>query len=202
MKRNVICISRSLAAGGEEIARLIADETGFRYTDDEIIVAAAQELGVSPEQVAEVESTPGLVGRILSALRSAPLPEGYTVLPSGLPTSYKHLIEQVLRGAADQGDVVIVAHGGSFALADRTQVLRVLVTAPPSVRALRLVDQAGMSDEEAKRSVAESDVQRERYLRRFYHIEHELPTHYDLVVNTEHLTPTLAAQIIVSVAGG
>lgn len=146
MKRNVICISRSLAAGGEEIARLIADETGFRYTDDEIIVDAAQELGVSPEQVAEVETTPGLVGR--------------------------------------------------------SQVLRVLVTAPPSVRALRLVGQNGGSEDEANNSIAESDSQRERYLRRFYQIEHELPTHYDVVLNTEHPTPELATQMIVKAAGG
>ncbi len=63
MPCRVICISRSLGSGGEEIGRTVAKELGFRYADEEIIVRAAQKAGVSPETVAEVEHTPGLIER-------------------------------------------------------------------------------------------------------------------------------------------
>ena len=40
------------------------------------------------------------------------------------------------------------------------------------------------------------------YIKRFYGISSELPTHYDLVVNTDRLAPQAAARLIVHAAGG
>ena len=48
----------------------------------------------------------------------------------------------------------------------------------------------------ARRTIAESDAGRAEYLKRFYRIDRELPTHYDLVVNTDTLSPEQAASII------
>jgi hypothetical protein len=42
MACRVICISRSLGAGGEEIGRTVAKELGLRYADEEIITTAAE----------------------------------------------------------------------------------------------------------------------------------------------------------------
>lgn len=42
-----------------------------------------------------------------------------------------------------------------------------------------------MDDRGAREAVEESDRARERYLERFYQVGHELPTHYDLTLNTE-----------------
>ena len=50
------------------------------------------------------------------------------------------------------------------------------------------------------RFVRDSDAGRADYFQRFYGIERELPTHYDLVVNTEALTPDEAADVIVAAA--
>jgi cytidylate kinase len=85
-------------------------------------------------------------------------------------------------------------------LAGTSGVLRVLVTASPEVRAGRLAQEANLSDTAAKKALAESDRQRKEYLRRFYSLGSELPTHYDLVVNTDVLTVPLATRLIVSAA--
>lgn len=80
---------------------------------------------------------------------------------------------------ADEGEVVIVSHAASHALAGAPDVLRVLVTASPEIRARRIegVDPLGFA--EAKRKVAASDDARADYLRWFYGVEAELPTQYD-----------------------
>jgi cytidylate kinase len=39
-------------------------------------------------------------------------------------------------------------------------------------------------------------------MKRFYGIDAERPTHYDLVVNTDKLTPDDAARLIVDAANG
>ena len=59
-----------------------------------------------------------------------------------------------------------------------------------------------MGEAEARKAVDESDRQRRGYLRRFYDLRQELPTHYDLVVNTDVLTPPLAARLVLAAARG
>ena len=45
-------------------------------------------------------------------------------------------------------------------------------------------------------AVAQSDRNRRDYLRGFYAVREELPTHYDLVINTDGLTPEEAGEIV------
>ena len=79
-------------------------------------------------------------------------------------------------------------------------MLRVLVTASTDVRAKRLAAADGLAAAAADAAIATSDGERRDYLRRFYGIKEELPTHYDLVINTEVLTPAQATAAIASVA--
>ena len=203
MSSKVVCISRMLAAGGEEVGRLAAEELGFRYADNEIIVRAAEQVGVAPDAVQQAEYSHGLIGRILEAMGKAPvMQDGYLPLPPDTPPSYERLIEHVIRETANEGDVVLVAHGASHALAGTDGLLRVLVTASPAVRIERLVQDAKLSEKDAKKAVEDSDHQRRDYLRRFYQVQEELPTHYDLVVNTDSLTPAQAAHLVTAAAKG
>ena len=123
-------------------------------------------------------------------------------MPADTKADYESLIARIVREVANEGDVVIVAHGASIPLAGTSGLLRVLVTGSESARAERLAIEAGLDASEAKRAIAESDRQRRDYLRRFYDIPQELPTHYDLVVNTDTLAMPLAAQLVVSAAKG
>jgi cytidylate kinase len=77
----------------------------------------------------------------------------------------------------------------------------VFVTAPSEARARRVARQRGIDVTEAERQIRAADKSRAVYLRRFYDIDHERPTQYDLVVNTEGLSPDEAAGIVVRAAG-
>ena len=203
MDRDVICVSRTLAAGAEEIGAAIAEKLSLEYVDREIIVAAAEKAGVSSEAMEAVEHTPGLIARILESLARVPsTPDTYAVWPAELPPSYEHLIRHIVREVADRGKVVILAHGASFELADSKRVLRVLVTAPAAVRAGRLARGGDVSAGDAEKAIEDSDRQRRYFLRRFYDIPEELPSHYDVVLNTERLSRETAAQVIVDAVGG
>jgi hypothetical protein len=195
-----------LGAGGEEIGRTVAKELGFRYADEEIITRAAEKAGVSVDTVAQVEHTPSLIARILESMaRTPPSPEGWAgaaILSPNIRPDYESLIEKVVRETANEGNVVIVAHGASITLGDLRGVLRVLVTASPAVRSERLVSEAKLDERAARKAIDESDRQRREYLRRFYNVRQELPTQYDLVVNTDSLASPLAARLIVSAAKG
>ena len=202
MSRSVVCVSRSIGAGGEEIARSAAEQLGFRYIDDEIVLRAAELAGVSPQEVARAEHSPPLVSRIIESLAATPTVSegGYVAVAPARTLDYTHLIEHVVRETAVGGNVVIVAHGASHALGGRPEVLRVFITASPDTRAARLSRESGIGEPAAAKSVEGSDRERARYLARFYQVQHELPVHYDLTLNTDLVTPQTAASLIVAAA--
>lgn len=97
--------------------------------------------------------------------------------------------------------MVIAAHGASIALGQAVDVLRVLVTASEATRIARVRKQRLLPDDrEATRGIRESDRARLAYLRDFYGITEETPTHYDLVINTDTLGEEAAIAIIVAAA--
>ena len=98
------------------------------------------------------------------------------------------MIHEIVVQTAGRGNVVIVAYAASFALDPGPGTLRVLVTASPAVRAKRIAASDGLDAAEAERMVKDSDAGRRDYLKRFYSVDRESPTDYDLVVNTDHVS--------------
>jgi hypothetical protein len=202
MDCTAISISRSLAAQGEQVARTVADKTGFRLVDDEIIALAAEKAGVSPVTIAKVERSPSLVDRILKHLGTTPIDAGHGAYTPAIihDESYEGIIADVIREVANQGKVVILAHGGSIALRGTAGVLRVFVTASPEERVRRYARETGMKDSECEKAIEKSDRERGDFLVRFYAVQEESPTHYDLVINTDRISAEQAAGLIVGAA--
>jgi len=175
----------------------VAEELGFRYVDDEIIARAAEKGGVSPNDVADAQRRKSLLHRVLDSLGSDLGAEasGFSQPPPALrDDSLQRLVVDVVEELAGQGNVVIAAHGASFVLAGVPDVLRVHVIASPEVRSARVSTSAGL------KSIRDSDRSRTDYLSRFYTIENEQPTHYDVVVNTDRLKTSDAAELVARAA--
>jgi hypothetical protein len=198
--RDVICISRTGGAGGEEIGRLVAERLGFRYVDEDVVLAAAERAGLDPAVVADEERRKPLFEGLLGYLREGAdtaVPD-VALVPGETVRGY---IRDAVREIAGEGRAVIVAHAASYALAAEARALRVLVTAPDSVRAARVAAVAGIGEQEGKRAVGRGDTARADYLKRFYGVSQELPAHYDLVLNTERLSVDEAVAVVAQASG-
>jgi cytidylate kinase len=207
--RKVVAISRAIGAEGERIGALVSERLGFRYVDEEIITTAAEKQGVDPSMIADAERRKSVMG-VLEGLgqsgAAGATPGGPTWVPddsSELAQSHdlRALIRETIHETAARGDVVIVAHAAAFALAGREDLLRVLVTAPVEIRTQRIADARSAEAGQAAKELRRSDEARAAYLKTFYGVESELPTHYDLVVNTETLDSDAAAEIVARAAG-
>ena len=204
VRQNVVCISRQDGAGGHEIALRVAEALGFRLIDEDIITQAALEAGVDEEVVADVERRRSALVRLIEGLGpsaaayATPAMSPADLAGRGQPASdeLRGLIRSVIEEMAGRGSAVIVAHAASLALAQREDVLRVLVTASPAARAERLASTLGVDNKRAVRAVKRSDAARADYIKRFYGVGAELPTHYDLVINTDRLAPSDAVRVI------
>jgi cytidylate kinase len=202
----VVCISGTDGAGAEVVAGRVAAGLGFRLIDDDIIARAAREAGVEPHVVADVELRKSFLRRLVKELERG---SGLAVDAGGLVTlaqaglsdsDVRGLIRSAIEEIATSGEVVIASHAASLAVAGREDALRVLITASPEARRERMAAERGLSEREAAKTVADSDAGRADYLRRFYGIEAEQPTHYDLVVSTDRVSPEAATEIVLGQA--
>lgn len=206
MPTRVVTISHTTGAQGETIGRTVADRLGFRYIDEEIITLAAEKEGVDAELVADTERRKGFLARLFSGLTEGPVDVAGTgvLAPEAVmaPRS-EHLrtvIVEAIQDMARRGQAVITSHAASIPLAGHADVLRALITASFDVRAKRVARDGRRGPTDAARFIRDNDAGRADYFERFYRIEQELPTHYDLVINTDALTADEAADIIVAAA--
>ena len=203
MARTVVCISHAAGAGGEEVGRLVAERLGFLYVNEEIVARAAAKGGVDAADVADEERRKSLAARALNAIAQGG-GEAWTLGAVGPLSSreeldsddIRSLIRETIEQTAARGKAVIVAHAASYAIGHGDGVLRVLVTASPETRTTRVAEAEGLDQAGAARAVKESDAGRADYLKRFYDVREESPTHYDLVLNTDALSIERAADLI------
>jgi len=204
----VVAISQTDGSGGEGVGPSVARELGFQLVDEQIVAKAAREAGVNAKVVADVERRKSLLARLLDGLGEAG-PAGAAAV-HGFPTvtedlgpdreALRGLIRSALWESAERGNAVIVAHAASLALAARSDVLRVLITASPETRARRLAEGQGIGEKDAEQHIARGDANRADYLKRFYGISSELPTHYDIVLSTDRIAVEDAAALILTAA--
>ena len=181
-----------------------------------MIERAARLAQVDPKLVAAVEKRQPLLRGLMEKLAAArdlvgpaALGLGGLAVPSGPPEragyratadDLRFLIQAAIQQIASDGRAVIVAHAASMTLATRADVVRVLVTASAETRARRLAAAQGITAAAAATAIADFDRNRQDYFRRFHNIADELPTHYDVVVNTDVLAAEHAAEVIVCAA--
>lgn len=209
METRVVTIARQLGTTSDEIASRVAHQLGFRVFDHEVLAAAASEAGVSPEALDNSARHHSRFERLIESFASGPrlaLETGVSamaapVFPPVLKSAdCRRFIEKVIRGIADNGEAVVVGHGAQFVLADRSDTLRVLVTAPEVCRARRLALVSRIEAGEAVRRVRESDMERAAYFKECHVVGWLAPSNYDVCLSLERMSVAKAARLIVLAA--
>lgn len=200
----VVALSQVDGASGESVGRDVARELSFGYLNEAIVAQVARDQGVDLDTVAGAERRKSFLTRVAEAAARGSIDGGMSPDPSvydfGQSEKFLSLIGDAVRDAADRGSVVLAAHAACYACAGRPDVLRVCVTAPLAVRVSRVAATRGITDQEATRWLRRSDAGRASYLKRVYDVSEESPADYDLVINTERLTPDAVAGLILSLA--
>lgn len=204
MAATVVCISRAIGAGGDQIGRGAAKQLGFRYVDDEIIERASEMAGAPADVIADAERRKGLVERALTAIATSggadPLSYQASIEAFNPRLNAEGLIRDAIMEIASGGNVVIGAHAAAMQLGARPGVVRALITASDETRVRRIMEEVNLDEGAAQKALRDSDKARHDYFRRFYHVSDELPTHYDIVINTDLLSYDAAIRMITELA--
>jgi cytidylate kinase len=176
----MLTISRQLGAGGDEIARLVAAELGWKLLDSAQVDKRLVEEGF-PQAVVQSfdERVPDLRHRI-----------------SAGKERYLHYLKLLCYEFARKGECIILGRGGQLMFAEVPGVLKVQVVAPLEDRVSRIGKQSGQSTQPAMHYVQHSDNERMGFHRFLFHADWHSPYLYDLVVNTHLLSTQAVAGII------
>lgn len=219
----VITISRQFGSGGDEIAELICQTTGYHLFDKHILAKAAVESGLSEQEIVDYSEDNYKVKNFFDRLfsRSRPLAqiriwkEDATGVRTFEEMQFSEedalaLVRKAVQTAYKVGNMVIVGRGGQVILKDKPEVFHVRVEAPLEDRILRvrnsplLANRTFDSSVEARRAaqdlIESSDAASADYLRRFYGVDWADPMLYHVVINTGKLTVEQAARLIVNAA--
>ena len=204
MGAQVVCISRAMLTGADTIASDVAKALGHRIVDEEIVVRAAQRRNLSPAEVASVERRKSFLASMVSDITDSGADVINFIANPKVPAptdDMRQLIREAIMETAEEGNVVIVAHAASYALARRKGVLRVLITGSDFARVNKwLPTSGGKSPREAEEIIKESDAARANYLKRFYDVKHESPQDYDISLSIDSLEPNQITELIVKAA--
>lgn len=176
----IVTISRQAGAGGEEIARVLAQGLGWRVLDNQTIEKLLEAKGLPLLDVAAFnERKPDLWHRL-----------------SAEKNRYLQMLKLVSYEFARRGPCVILGRGGQILFADVPAVVRVRVVAPLEQRIRSAAQAQGLDERRARQAIEASDAQREGFYRSLFHVDWDCPTLYDLVLNTRLLSATAAAELV------
>jgi cytidylate kinase len=182
----VITISRKLGSLGNQIAQQIGEALGYRVVSREVINKAAGRSGHPEAALTDIDDLKLLDLRPSYRARRA----------------YHEAVRQILTELAGEGKVVIIGRAGQAILKGCPDVRHIRVTAPEALRIARIAAAEKISTAAAQARIESSDKTRRTYLRRNYHIDWDDPDLYDLVINTEHLSATVATSLILAALPG
>jgi len=186
-----IVISRETGAGGSAIARLVGEKLGWDVLDHEII-----------DYMANKYATPRDFVEFIDERRASWIQDVFTTWIEGqnfTQTTYLHRLIRLLLLAAHHGKVVIVGRGARFIL-PHDDGLSVRILAPLEFRIEQVILQQGLSVQDARKFVKDTDRKRQEFTKTHFHHKWADPHMYDLVINVEKLVREDAANLIVDAA--
>ena len=185
-----ITISRELGSGGEEVARILSDLMKWQLFDKEILDYMAKNMNVHVRALKSVdERSMGWIEDWLKPLFASKSDKHVEQL-----SYYKHL-GKVLLVIAKHGHAIIVGRAAGILL-PREKGLSVRVTAPFTLRCQRYAKENHIDVEEATAIVKKADKTQSRFVKDFLEKDICDPKYYDIVFNTEKLSPASVAKLI------
>jgi cytidylate kinase len=201
---SVVTISASYGAGGSEIGPDVAERLGLPFVDRAIPVTVAERLGVSLAAAeAQDGKSEGGAWWMLSSIAMVPDLSGagalaYVEAPS--EGAFREQTEAVLHEIEAGSGGVILGRAGAVVLADCAAALHVRLDGPENRRVALAARSRGISEEEARRELRDSDAARSGYVKHFYRCDATSPKLYHLVIDTTAVPWDAATDLVVHAA--
>ena len=172
---SVVTISREAGSQGTLVAERLAEKIGYDLFHQEVVHEMAEDIKVSVRFVETLDER-GL--NTLENLIASLVDERYL-----WPDQYMKHLMKVIGTIGMHGKSVIVGRGANFIL-QQDKRISVRIYAPFEVRARNVAERSGISMEEAKRQIINTESQRRSFVRKYFNASISDLNNYDLALNT------------------
>jgi len=175
----IITISREFGSGGENIARFVAEKTGFLLVNKDTIARGLTQYGIEK-----------------------PLPDPENQIgkeqDSHFEQQYIEAIHDFIYDLAIRNNLVILGRGGSILFRDYPPALHVRIIAQFTRRVQRVMKAYNLASETAVKLVKEQDRDKSRYYRQVFDVNWNNLRLYDLLLSTDKMEFEDAADLVIN----
>jgi len=180
----VICVSRGSQSQGEEFASNLAAKLDYKCLGREQLLEEATRHRIP-------------IGKLETAIIK---PHTFTEKLALELEHYKALATSILCEKALKGNVVYHGRTGHLLLPGIDHIMKLRVVAEEECRIQNVMQKLQLPRPKAKRYLEQVDDDRRRWVKKFYNVEWDVFTLYDLVVNLSHVNANNAASAICNMA--
>lgn len=176
----IITISRQIASLGDEVAAELSRLLGYTFINRDTLEEDLLKHGITKEKLHKYdEKKPGF----------------WASLARDRDEYFDYLREAVYE-RSKEGNCVFIGRGGFAILKDIPGCLAVRLVASVPIRIERLMNEFSWPEKKAMALLQESDNNRRGFHKAFFNIDHDDPSSYNLILNTDAISPVVAAKII------
>ena len=180
----IIAIGWEFGSGGYEIGQLLAEKLGITFYDNQLNEMAAEESGLPLKKVEEMEEH--LMREVLYDFKAA----AYDMTGEGMSIEEKLFVAQtavIRKIAAGDESCVIMGRCADYTLYNNPNCFRVYIHAIPIARIERIMNQFGLTEDEAKHQMRLTDASRQNHYKHFTGREYGKQEYYHLAVDSAML---------------
>jgi len=111
--------------------------------------------------------------------------------------SFLEYLEEQMKQSLETGPAVFLGMASQLVFKDHPLALHLRIQASQPVRIRRIMEDYGLSRQQAMNALEESDSRRKKYVRRLYREDLEDPSLYDLTISTDRISVTDATRLII-----
>lgn len=183
----MVTISRECGSLGGALGRLVASRLGFAFYSQELVHKIATAARVRATTVGSLDEQAR--GGLEIMLREMIDGEAFAA------DDYLFHLRRVIRNAGSEGRSVIIGRGGHLLL-DPSLTLRVRTYASLEARAANMAERQQLSHDEALAAVRRVDKERAAFYRKYFDVDWNDPSLFDVSVNTSAMPLEQCAEIV------
>lgn len=197
MKNYIVTIAREYGSGGRECGKKLAELTGYKFYDKDLITLAAQKSGMSTDALNSVDEKAASSLLYTLALGSSIYNSGMGSV--NLPINDKLFVvqSQIIKDIANSGEgAIIVGRCADYVLSERDNVVKVYITSDFDTRVNTVMKRHDLTQSQARDLIIKTDKRRSNYYS--YHTGEKWgkADKYDVVVSTARIGIDGAAGLI------
>ena len=200
----VITLDGDYGGGGREVARILAEITGYtNYDDDQMVLAAAKEAGIELEMKAfenfDESSGEGSIAdlhKMSSVIRKSGWISKHAADVLPLDEKVAAAEKKVVNYLADKDNCIIHGRCANYYLSDRLNVISMYITDEKKKSEQRIMNWLDCSAEEALKAIKRVNKRRNEYFSYFTDKDVDDPSNCDIVMNVSIYGEEGAAKLI------